>query len=330
LTVDASGAKPGADFDQIGVNIDQLALQQINQGAALAANANAGGAGAYEFSIQQDGKTYQYSVMTTATDTNKTVQDKIAAAINEKDNGVTALVKLDAKDNTSTLTIQSAETGKSNEFSITDTFGDIISRTGASAVAQQAGDAVYRINGGEQKTSASNTIDLGNGIKATMLKASAETVDVSIKPNSSGVFDAINKFIKSYNDLVSTAKSSDTGKSLQLNYQLALTTNTYAASLNRIGVNMDAGGTMSVNQDKLTSAVQSGDFERFFTQDRNSSFGFANRMSSLANEINANPMRYTDLSSLGLYNYTNNPYSPVQTLRYNQAYNSGLFLNMFV
>ena len=330
LTLDTSGVTAGAGFNTVDINIDQIATQQINQSTALSANASAGGANAYEFSIQKDGKTYQFSVAATNQDTNKTILDKVAAAINEKDIGVTAKVNLTNLNSISTLALQSSKTGENSQFTVTDTFGDLTARTGMDTITQQARDAIYRINDGDQKTSASNTIDLGNGVKATMLKASSETVSVSMKADSTGAHKAINNFINSYNDLVSAAKGSDTTKALQLNYKLAQTVNTYAASLNRIGITMDTNGKMSVNQDKLNSAVQNGDLENLFTLDRNSSYGFANRMSGLASEISSNPMKYTDLSNIGLYNYTNNPYSPVHTLRYSQAYNTGLFLNMFV
>ena len=330
LTLDTSGAWPGAQVARMNINIDQLAERQVNQGTALTADANVGGEGVFEFAVQNNGNTYQFSIATTEQDTNRSLQDKIAAAINERDIGVTASVAQNTSNNTSALTIQSSNTGVANQFTVTDTVGDAISRAGVGAVTQQAQDAVYRINNSEQRTSSSNTIDLGSGIKANMLKASGDTIEVSMQADTTRAFGALNDFVRSYNDLITAAKGNDTTRALQLNYQLARTTNTYAASLNRIGVNLGTDGLMSINQDRLNSAASSGELQRFFNDGRHSNFGFANRMTNLANDINTSPMKFTDLSSLGVFNTTNNPYSPVQTLRYNQAYNSGLFLNMFV
>lgn len=332
LSLDTSGAKPGAAVSDMNINIDQLASAQINEGAALMANANAGGPGLYEFSIENDGKTYQFSVVTTAQDTNKTFQDKIAAAINNKNIGISALVEQDSNNNTSKLTIQSKNTGADtkNQFSIQDLYGDAISLTGVGSISQQAQDAVYRINDGSQQTSKSNTVDLGNGIKAVFREASDSTINVSMKADGSGALAAMRTLVNSYNDLVSAAKSSDTGKSLQLNYQLARTINTYAPSLSRLGITMDSSGKLSLNEDRVKTAAQTSELQQFFNQDRYTNYGFANRLSNLASDINSNPMKYTDLSSLGLFNYNNNPYSPAQMMRYNQAYSSGLFVNMFV
>jgi len=330
LSLDTSGAKPGASVSNMSVNIDQLASGQVNKGTALTANANAGGFALYEFSIESGGKTHQFSVMATEQDTNKTLQDKIAAAINSKGIGVSALVEHDTQNNTSTLTVQAKETGSDKTFSIQDLYGGAIGLTGAGSVLQQAQDAIYRVNNGDQQTSKSNTIDLGGGIKATMKEASADTIEVSMKADGSAAVSALRSLVDSYNELVTAAKGNGSDKALQLNYQLAKTINTYAPSLARIGITMDAGGKMSLNEDRVKTTAETSELQQFFNQDRYSNYGFANRLTSLASDINANPMKYTDLTSLGLFNYNNNPYSPAQMMRYNQAYSAGLFVNMFV
>ncbi|MDR0468536.1 MAG: hypothetical protein LBH09_01005 [Peptococcaceae bacterium] len=332
LTLDLSGMKPGANLNGVSVQIDQIASRQVNQGAAMAANAKAGGPGLYEFSIQNDGNTYQFSVMTDAGDTNKSLQDKIAAAINGKGIGVSAFVEHDAKTKTSVLTIQSKGTGGDarNQFTVQDIYGNAIGLTGAGAVSRQAQDALYRVGSGELQSSKSNTIDLGYGIKATMLEASDKPVEVSMKPDGTSALGSLNAMVTAYNSLIDAAKSSDKGKALQLNYQLALTTNTYINSLNRIGITMGTDGKMSVNEDKFNSASASGEVESFFNTGRNANYGFANRLYNLASDISTKPMKYTDLSSLGIYNYTNTLYSPYQALSINRSVNTGLFLNMFV
>lgn len=331
LKLDTSGAKAGAAVN-VSVNIDQVASGQVNKGTALTANKKAAEPALYEFTIETGGKSHQFSISTSAGDTNKNLQQKIADAINKKNIGVTASVAEDTKNNTSVLTIQSKETGEDekNTFDLRDTYGDAIALTGTSVASQQAQNAIYRIDNGEQKTSKSNTIDLGNGIKATLLEASGDTINVAMKADGSKAAGLVNDLVKGYNDIIDAVKSNDTEKALQLNYQLALLTKTYSASLSRIGVSMGTNGRLEVNKDRLNSAAESGDLERFFTQDRGSSYGFANRLSRLAGEIQSNPMKYTDISSLGMSNFNNGLYSSFQSSRYNQAYNTGLFLNMFV
>jgi len=331
LSVDSSGAKPGS-FSPVSISIDQVATGQLNKGTSLSSGANAGGAAFYEFQVESDGKTWNFTVAADAGDTNQTLQDKMAQAINDRNIGVSALVERDTKNGTSTLSIQSKNTGADakNQFSIQDIYGDAISKTGVSSVTQMAQDALYRIDDGAQKTSGSNTIDLGNGVKATFLEASDDAVTVTMQQDGTGALAAVNQLINGYNDLISAAKSSDTNKALQLNYQLASVINTYSTSLNRIGINMDAGGKMTADKDKLNAAVQNGDLQKLFYQEGYSNYGFANRMQSLVSDISANPMKYTDVSNLGFSDFNSNLYSPFQSSRYSQVYNTGLFLNMFV
>ncbi|MCL2165818.1 MAG: hypothetical protein FWH49_00785, partial [Clostridiales bacterium] len=331
LSVDSTGPVSGS-FSSMDVHIDQIATQQINKGTALAANANAGGAAFYEFSIINDGNTHHFVIAVEAGDTNQTLQEKMAKAVNDKNIGVTAFVEKDTGNNTATLLFRSKETGAGpkNEFSVQDVYGNAVSITGTANVSQQAKDAIYRIDNAAQKTSSANSIDLGYGIKATLLEASNEAITITAKAGGAGVEQALNDLAKSYNDLVSAAKSSDTPKAMFMNYQLAGVIHTYAPSLSRIGISMHADGTMSVDAEKMTAAAESGELNSMFNRDQYTNYGFADRMFRLASEINANPMKYTDLSAVGLTNYNNDLYAPFPASRYNQVYPTGLFLNMFI
>ena len=329
LLVEAgSGSYTG--FTDIKVSIDQIASAQSNQGVALDAGQNVGGPELYEFQIESQGKIHQFSLFTTATDTNQTLQEKIAEAINEKGIGLNATVVQDTVNKTSALKIEAKETGQKNEFMIQDVYGDAIGRNQADTVTRMASDAIYRLNDGAAQTSGSNTIELGNSLRATLLDAAVDPVLVSMKADGSSAIKAMNDFVQSYNDLLSAAKSIDTEKSLKLNYQLASAINTYAPSLGRVGIQMDANGKMSINKETLSAASSNGELEALFGRDRYTNYGFGNRLNDIATDVNRNPMKYTDLSSYGLANYYSDIYSPFQTTKYGQAYNAGLFLNMFV
>ena len=332
LVVDAAGATSGS-FGSMDINIDQLASAQTNTGLALSADASAGGSSLYEFSISKDGSTYNLFVSSDVGDTNQTLQEKMAKAINDKDIGITASVQKDATAGTSTLSIRSNETGSDtkNQFSIQDVYGDLVSRSGADTVTAQAQDAIYRINGGAQQTSSSNTVDLGAGVKATFKEASGDTIKVSMQQDNSGMMSALQGMADSYNKLVTAAKVADSPKALSMNLQLASVVNTYASSLGKVGISMDSDGLMSIDKSKASSAASSGDLQSLFTQGRLSNYGFANRLNDLATGINSNPMKYTDLSSMGMSGFGDSYiYTPFQASRYAQAYTTGLFLNMFV
>ena len=332
LTIDSASAA-SSSFASLDINIDQLASAQINTGSSLTADAPAGVSALFEFSIDKNGDTYNFFVSSDSSDTNQTLQEKMAQAINDKKMGVTASVQTSAKDNTSVLTLQSSETGgdAKNQFSIQDIYGDLVDRTGVDTIDKQAQDAIYRINDGAQQTSATNTIDLGGGVKATLKEASGDTINVSIQQDTTGLMSALRSMADSYNSLITAAKSVDTPKAQNMNLQLASVVNTYAASLSKVGISMGSDGLMSIDDKKAGAAAASGELQDLLTQGRLSNYGFANRLSELATGINSNPMKYTDLASLGMSGFGDSYiYTPFQASRYAQAYTTGLFLNMFV
>jgi flagellar hook-associated protein 2 len=214
LKLDTFGTRFGAEID-MKINIDQIATNQVNRGSVVESDSLFGNASQYRFEIDIGGKTHQFSVSTTENDTHDAVIKRIVDAINQQQGtGVRAIIERDAENNTSALTIQSTETGSDARFTIRDTFGDITSQTGVGQAVQEAQDAIFRINNGQQRTSQSNAIDLGQGIQATMLGASANTIEVNMRSDGTRAMAAVTDLVRGYNELINTAKSSDTPRAL--------------------------------------------------------------------------------------------------------------------
>jgi hypothetical protein len=100
---------------------------------------------------------------------------------------------------------------------------------------------------------------------------------------------------------------------------------TYAPSLDRIGVSMGSEGLLKIDEDKLKTASENGEIDKFLNKTSSSTYGFTSRMSKVVSNIETNPAHYTNgggdvVNNTGYFNnQSNNAFS-----------NIGLFLNYLV
>lgn len=314
------------------VEISQVASGQVNQGQELAQNAKAGLSGYQQFAIEANGKSYQFSVNISAGDSNQAVQQKMADAINKRDIGITANVDVDNKEKTSSLRLQAQGTGDSdaNRFSIRDVAGEMVSKTGAATVTQDAQNAVYSVNSGPERTSQSNEVYLGGGVSGTLKQTTDEALSVSAQLDLGQIMEHVTEMISSFNALVDTARSNaDIGNASTLERKLSSAAGNYASSLSAIGVTMGSDGYMSMDKDKLTGAIQSGAAKDFFTQGGGMSYGFGSRMSQLADDVTNNTAKYAGNVSAS-YPSNNQYYNIIQTARTNSLLNMGMLFDMWM
>lgn len=343
LKVNAS-SNPTKDFTDTTVDIQQVATTQINKGVAMKSDDTYAGLGTQRFEIEVDGKSHQLSVKVELGDTNRQVQQKMADVINSKNLGVTASVAIDTKSKSTTLSVESKNTGDDakNNFKIRDLSGSLAANTGVNAVSQQAQDAVYSVNGVE-KTSKSNTVDLGNGVSATLRKATTESsVNVSIQNDKSYAIGQAKDLVSAYNSLLSAARSGTNGSTRLLN-DLTSAYQSYAPALERIGVTEGKDGNLSIDTKKLEAAAENGKLQDFFTQGAGQSYGFTNRLSRIAGNAQSNPSYYINSAQstktytpVDPYDYdTNNIMDLVGSKSfnlktYNQWYSLGYLFDLFV
>lgn len=297
LTVQTSGKQNNLSSQT--VQVQQLATAQKNEGTALNSSSAAGLSGYQQFALEVGGKTHQISFTANAGDSNATIQQKMADAINSKDIGVTASVNKESLSGTSSLILTAKDTGAQNTFAISDTLGTAVAQMGADTVATAAQDAEYRVNGGSLQTSASNKIDLGNGITATLKKASSETVTIARGTDTEATAQKMQDFVKAYNDLYNTAlsKSGSDEKAYKLFNKLITTNQTYVSSLDSIGIAFDDNGKMSINSEKLAAAQKDGTLEAFFTKNQGSNYGYLSQLGKISADVSTNTQKYVSQSS---------------------------------
>jgi flagellar hook-associated protein 2 len=271
------------------VEISQLASAQQNNGNALSSFAiGKRNTGRNVFELETGGKKFSFNVNVNATDSNRTVQEKMAAAINKGNTGVTASVVYNEKDKTSSLTLTGRDTGEEKAFSLTDKEGDLVEYTGAANTATEARDAVYTVDG-EERTSAVNEVDLGDGLTGTLKKTTGEAVEVKADRDTAEASNSIRELVNGFNDMRKAAVDFNGDRGAQsLQQRLDTLASAYKYSLNRVGVSTDKDGYLQIDQKKLDEAVSNGRTESVFGE----SSGFTRSLSTVADTARNNPSRY--------------------------------------
>ena len=343
-------ANSSARISDTTIRVNQVASGQVNRGTALTANQRVSVADAvnHTFEIEQDGRTHRISMRVGINYTQEDMQNAMAQAISRANIGVRASVETSSDGRTSTLTVESRETGvfddNRNAFQIRDISGRAVAMTGVDAQTQGPADAEFSINGGAVQTSRSNEVDLGPGVTATLRQAAPNRdITVSMGRERTVSADNINEMVRQFNTLLSnTADNRDDRGVDRLRRQLSGLSTSNAPSLAQVGISVDREGFMSVNSSRLNAAIENGSLDRFFNGDpHGASFGFANRLSRLAEDVAANPQRFMSRESMNLlepqgpafsrpgYN-ANSALSAVRASRQNRIFTMGLLMDMFL
>ncbi len=180
------------------------------------------GEGTKTIRVTINGVSTDVNITISAGDTNKTIFDKIASAINSSVQDVSAGVVNDTS-STSRLVIKSKNTGSQYAISLADVSGNLLANIGLNSTVissrtastdATAGylysdvnllDAVIVLDG-VRITRGSNTIsDVISGVTIELKKsqlASDASVSVVLKTDSAKVRESIDSFIKAYNELI--------------------------------------------------------------------------------------------------------------------------------
>lgn len=293
-------------FKAADVKVSQIALAQKNESKSLSSTAKSAASGEYKFSLDMNGKAHTFTINVTEKDTNQSVLQKMADIVNAKNPGVKAVVVDNAADKTSKLQIEAKATGaKDAVFTLSDVSspsgsGGLVALTGADNIAQQAQNALYTING-KEKTQASNEIDLGYGVKATLKKATESSVRISVGVDAAAVKKGVTDFVESYNSLAINSLENGFSK---IGYSLISLAKSNSRALSAVGIEVGSSGALLIDSEKLDKAIVDGSAKRLFQSRGN--YGFASKLESAASAFAGNPMRYSDLGAqLQLYSKQN-------------------------
>ena len=304
VSIQHTGTRPNA-VSSMEVRIDQIAASQANEGNRMTADAAfEGRTGTNQFSIQMGNSTTNLSVNVREGDTNREVQQRMADAINNSNAGVRASVTFDAETNTSMLRLEGNTTGTDprNAFTVSDVgSGSLVAQTGANEVARQGQDAIFSVNGGPERRSQSNTVFIGNGVTATFNAASEDAVRISWgqETNNNVSRSAVEGMVRSFNDLFNTAAGRiGDQRSQQLASSMVNISSAFSSSLSEIGIGFDSSGRMTINQQRMDQAAESGALGRFFN-DNSGRNSFASQLGRLADNVARNPSSFVSSPLFG-------------------------------
>ena len=317
------------------VQIDQVATTQINTGTSLnsgdSAVASGFSAGAQSVGLNVNGRTFAIDFSVSEDDTNEDVQERIAEAINARNAGVAARVEHDAENNTSALIIESTGTGAAAggepRFTIDNISGDAFGLLGIDNISQHAQNALYSINGGAQRTSGTNVINVGDGITATL--RAPGTAEITVERNHEASLGDIRNMVQSFNSLLAAAENNRSDRRTNaLHTQLLNTSRSYSGSLGRLGINVSADGSMQIDEARLTEAAESGRLEAFITESQGRNYGFAARLRNIADRVDRNPAAHVTLAYEDQNSSALNSLSARQRMQFARLDSIGLLLHM--
>jgi len=243
--------------------VRQAATAQENEGASLAARERAVDAGTHNFSIETGGRTHTFSISVGANDNNEAIQRRMAEAINSRDIGVTAAVTAEgsASNRTTQLNLAGTRTGEGNTFSVSDTgSGRLVAETGISQVSQASQNAVFSINGGAERESATNQIDIGRGVTVTL--QGEGTADITFARDTRQAVDSARELVNALNSALRNTNANDGRGSARFVSDIQGMNRAFSNTLSRVGINMEPNGQLTIDQARLENAAADGSLGR--------------------------------------------------------------------
>lgn len=318
----------GAQTGSYSISIDTMAASQsVVNNTRLASKASTLGSGTLTFetgtwtgtSFAGSGTTVDVTIG--AADTLEQIRDKI----NASGAGVSAAIVTDAGG--ARLVMTSKNSGAENGFRVlaADDDGNNLDGGGISALAfnldpdplntttgstrgQEAKDAVATINGVEVRSKTNTFTDVLPGISFTVGKAST-TANVTVAQDNETITKAITDFATSFSSLITqlrtntryddatqtagTLQGDGTAVSILNQFRAMIGASSNASStfatLSSIGVEMQAGGTLTVNSTKLSNALGNlAEVKKLFSNVDNlnsANDGVATRLRTLADNM---------------------------------------------
>lgn len=333
LTSDSSSitgtAAPNADIASYTLNVSKLAKAQTNNGSWLDSDAATSfTTGTNSFTLKLGAIERNFSFNIDVNDTNKTSLDKMAKSINSSKIGITASV-FSNNSGFSYLSVTSDKTGTASSFTLEDKLGNAVSASGISNISTQAQDAEYTLNGLNYSTQ-DNTISINNGkVKITFNKAEGKDIKFSVGVDKASIKEDINDLVGSYNDKINFANSSASNISgaTNLKNEISGIAYTKSNSLHNIGISVNENGTLSVDDKKLSEAIDNNlaSVKNVFSGYN----GMADKVYFKANEIISAPLKYSKPNSLdnnfaGIYNNLPN----LGNVMYPQGLYSGMLVDL--
>ena len=132
-------------------------------------------------------------------------------------------------------------------------------------------NSYYGQNNSKTNQAVSKIVNNADSMKLTSTKNAADKLSDAAKAlytngadsafkdekNENAVVDAVNAFVKEYNNTIDAVDATDSSKVLKAGVSLAKQTNAYSTSLAKVGITVNYDNTLSVDEDLLKKAATS-------------------------------------------------------------------------
>lgn len=309
------------------IEVHNLASKQVNMGKFLASDAPALQEGTYDFTVLSNQFTYEFQFSVKPQDTNIDVQSRLSHFLNQANIGLNASI-IDGGSNTSSLKIESLQTGEGNPpgtplFQIqgTENEADLVDYLGIDYIASNNDNAHFSINGEEISTTG-NQFTFDNTYEITLNGiSSGEPTTIGVKADIESLKSNIRNLISGYNSFLQAA---DDYKALyssnKLSSEIQSVAKLYHNELDAVGINITKNGTLSVDDNLLTQTAKSKEAYDLLSPLQD----FSSSLFKKGEEISRDPLNYTNRKMVAYKNPGKNFPSPYATSSY-----SGLLFNSY-
>ncbi len=324
-SMEQSDSAPSYDIE-----VDRLATPQINMGKFLPADEPVAlQSDTYSFDVRIEDLNYEFQFSIRSTDTNRTVQSRLARLITNANVGITARASTD-EDGYSYLRMESNNTGVRNGrnriFNISDNktskTSGAVEYFGLDYISTPPSNASFLVNG-EERSSASNRISLDRTYEVQLNGISGEdgaTAFIGLKTDVDSLTENVNTLVDGYNSFLNAVSEykEEQPKSQRLFNEMSGVARVYAQDLTSVGLNLNLDGRLEVDNNTLRETAMSDDAREAFSPMKS----FTNSVLRKSNQVALDPMNYVNNTIVAYKNPGKNFASPYITSAY-----SGMMFN---
>ncbi len=328
VSVDYIGDNNTDSVPSFDIEVKQLASPQENTGKFLSDIPTSLPEDNYSFDVGIGDMNYEFQFHIKDGESNRSIQQRLVRLVNNagiglsasiEESGPQAAIKIISDSNGISL-------GKNTIFSISDNRTSKASGSvdyfGLDNVSSYPTNALFTLNG-EDRHASSNHFTIGKMYEVNLNSVSneGEPTTISVKADIDSVEENVGQLIGSFNEFLK-AVNSYTGQGIKtklLDNELSGITGAYKEALGELGINIEDGGSLSIDSDKLRSvAGESADIGKTFSTLKD----FSNSMMKKSTQVSLDPMQYVNRKVVAYKNPGHNFSSP-----YTSSIYSGMMFN---
>ena len=294
----------------LSVEVSSLSSPQENHGNFVPSGEASLVSGQYNFTIGIEENVYSFQFNVSKGASNLDLQKKLADFINKTAIGIRTRI------------VQQPETGESRLDLIAFTAGSndgeasfrpadvrfpedashgIITHFGLDHIAEAPVNTCFSVNG-VPKEVRGRTYLYSNSLTLSIKDTTTSPVTIGKVTNQEPIMEKIRGFVEKYNSVFDyvNEKQPNNHRAKKLLYDLGSTMRQFSSQLESCGISVAKAGTLSINEEKVYTAVSNGSLESLFSEDSKFSETLIKRLS----DISLNPMEYLNKTVVTYPNIT--------------------------